>query len=46
MQDSVRYWIADPTGVEHNVPGADATQWFWGKHIDISKANPTLTQPK
>jgi hypothetical protein len=46
MQHKVRYWIADPTGVEHNVPGADATQWFWGKHIDISKANPTLTQPK
>ena len=46
VQDNVRYWIADPTGVEHNVPGADATQWYWGKHIDISKANPTLTQAK
>jgi hypothetical protein len=46
MQDNVRYWIADPTGVEHNVPGADATQWYWGKSIDISKANPSLTQTK
>jgi hypothetical protein len=44
MQDKVRYWIADPTGVEHNIPGADATQWYWGEHIDISKANPSLTQ--
>ena len=44
MQHKVRYWIADPTGVEHNVPGADATQWFWGQHIDISKANPSLTE--
>jgi hypothetical protein len=44
QQDNVRYWIADPTGVEHNIPGADATQWYWGAHIDISKANPSFTQ--
>ncbi len=44
MRHKVRYWIADPTGVAHNVPGADATQWFWGPHIDISMANPSLTQ--
>jgi hypothetical protein len=44
MQDKVRYWIADPTGVNHMVPGANATQWYWGSHIDISTANPSLTQ--
>lgn len=26
----VRYWIASPTGFEHMVPGASATQWSWG----------------
>jgi hypothetical protein len=44
MQDKTKYWIADPTGVEHIVPGADATQWYWGTHIDISIAKPSLTQ--
>jgi hypothetical protein len=44
QQDNVRYWIADPTGVNHMVPGADATQWYWGSSIDISTASPTLTQ--
>jgi hypothetical protein len=44
QQANVRYWIADPTGVNHIVPGADATQWYWGSHIDISTANPSLTQ--
>jgi len=28
MQAHVRYWIADPTGVPHMVPGANATQWY------------------
>jgi hypothetical protein len=46
QQDKVRYWIADPTGVQHMVPGADATQWYWGAHIDISVANPSLTQAR
>jgi hypothetical protein len=46
QQDKVRYWIADPTGVQHMVPGADATQWYWGANIDISMANPSLTQAK
>ncbi len=32
MQSHVRYWIADPTGVPHIVPGASATQWYWGKN--------------
>jgi hypothetical protein len=40
MQSKVRYWIADPTGVNHNVAGASATQWYWGNNYDISTANP------
>jgi hypothetical protein len=44
QQDNVRYWIADPTGVDHIVPGANATQWYWGPSTDISTASPSLTQ--
>jgi hypothetical protein len=44
QQANVRYWIADPTGVDHIVPGASATQWYWGQNTDISTATPTLTQ--
>lgn len=40
MQHQVRYWIADPTGVPHIVPGAAATQWYWGHNFDISNAVP------
>jgi hypothetical protein len=40
MQDKVRYWIADPTNVDHVVPGANATQWYWGQNYDITTANP------
>jgi hypothetical protein len=40
MQAHVRYWIADPTGVPHMVPGASATQWYWGPSYDTSTANP------
>jgi hypothetical protein len=40
MQARVRYWIADPTGVPHMVPGASATQWYWGPNYDISTADP------
>jgi hypothetical protein len=40
MQSHVRYWIADPTGVQHLVPGSDATQWYWGTNYDITTANP------
>jgi hypothetical protein len=40
MQSHVKWWIADPTGVQHNVPGADATQWYWGPNYDISTVNP------
>jgi hypothetical protein len=40
MQSHIRYWIADPTGVPHVLPGSSATQWYWGKNYDISTANP------
>jgi hypothetical protein len=40
IRDRIRWWIADPTGVPHMVPGADATQWYWGSDYDISTANP------
>ena len=40
MQSKVRYWIADPTGVDHVVPGSSATQWYWGRSYDITTANP------
>jgi hypothetical protein len=38
MQARVHWWIADPTGVPHMVPGAWATQWYWGPNYDISTA--------
>ena len=41
-QSHVRYWIADPTGVPHVVPGSSATQWYWGSNYDISTANPNF----
>jgi hypothetical protein len=40
MRSHVRYWIADPTGVPHIVPGSSATQWYWGPNYDISTATP------
>jgi hypothetical protein len=40
MQSHVRWWIADPTGVPHIVPGASATQWYWGTNFDITRALP------
>jgi hypothetical protein len=40
MRSRIRWWIADPTGVPHIVPGSDATQWFWGANYDISTATP------
>jgi hypothetical protein len=42
MQANVRWWIADPTGTPHIVPGATATQWYWGPNYDISSANGAL----
>ncbi len=44
MQSKVRYWIADPTGVNHVVPGSSATQWYWGSSYDITTANPDFQQ--
>ena len=38
----IRWWIADPTGYPHMVPGADATQWYWGSGYDESTANPNF----
>lgn len=38
----VRWWVADPTGTPHMVPGAHATQWYWGTAVDISAADPQL----
>jgi hypothetical protein len=40
MQSHVKYWVADPTGAPHMVPGASATQWYWGGSYDISTAMP------
>ena len=40
MQSHVKYWIADPTGTPHILPGASATQWDWGSNYDISSAQP------
>ncbi|MGH3305240.1 MAG: hypothetical protein ACRDOK_26965, partial [Streptosporangiaceae bacterium] len=40
MRARIRWWIADPTGVPHVVPGASATQWYWGPSYDLSTANP------
>lgn len=40
MRLHVRWWIADPTGVPHIVPGSQATQWYWGPRYDISTASP------
>ena len=42
MQAQVRWWIADPTGVPHLVPGSQATQWYWGPSYDISTAAPNF----
>lgn len=44
MQSKVRYWIADPTGVPHVVPGSNATQWYWGNSFDITTANPDFAR--
>jgi hypothetical protein len=40
MPSHTKYWIADPTGVPHVVPGSQATQWYWGQNYDISTAMP------
>ena len=38
LRSRVRWWIADPTGKPHILPGSDATQWYWGSTYDISTA--------
>jgi hypothetical protein len=40
MRSRIRWWIADPTGTPHIVPGSQATQWYWGQNYDISTALP------
>lgn len=45
MRSRVRYWIADPTGVPHVLPGSSATQWYWGKSYDISTAKHNFQIP-
>ena len=40
QQHHVRWWIADPTGTPHIIPGASATQWYWGTSYDISNVSP------
>jgi len=40
MRSHIRWWIADPTGVPHLVPGSDATQWYWGSTYDMSYVTP------
>jgi hypothetical protein len=36
----IHWWIANPTGQPHIVPGSDATQWYWGRSYDITTASP------
>jgi hypothetical protein len=38
MRSRIRWWVADPTGVPHIVPGSSATQWYWGATYDESMA--------
>jgi hypothetical protein len=38
MHSHIKYWIADPTGYPHILPGSSATQWYWGPTYDISSA--------
>ncbi len=42
MRSHVRWWIADPTGYPHIVPGSNATQWYWGTNYDITTAKPNF----
>lgn len=40
MRARIHWWIANPTGQPHIVPGSDATQWYWGPSYDITTASP------
>ena len=44
MCSRIRWWIADPTGVKHIVPGSQATQWYWGQNYDISSVTSSFPQ--
>lgn len=39
QRDTIRYWIANPTGTPHIVPGSDATQYMFGQILDLSEVN-------
>lgn len=43
LRGHVKWWIADPTGTPHIVPGSQATQWSWGKQVDVSLATPQFS---
>jgi hypothetical protein len=45
MRSRIRWWVADPTGVPHIVPGSSATQWYWGSAYDESMAEPNFDPP-
>jgi hypothetical protein len=45
MRSRIRWWVADPTGVPHIVPGSSATQWYWGSTYDESMAEPNFDPP-
>jgi hypothetical protein len=40
MRARIHWWIANPTGTPHLVPGSQATQWYWGSNFDITSAAP------
>jgi hypothetical protein len=40
MRNRIHWWIANPTGTPHLVPGSQATQWYWGSKFDITSAAP------
>lgn len=40
--DLVRWWVANPTGSPHIVPGSDATQWLWQGSYDQSLCHETF----
>jgi hypothetical protein len=42
----VRYWIANPTGVRHLVPGSSATQYEWGENTDTNIYSDAWELPK
>jgi hypothetical protein len=45
MQAKLRYWIADPTGVQHVIRGSSATQWYWGASPTTSRRRTRTSGP-